>query len=96
MAEEKIYQAIVGKIIPHGRHGPYAVAHCDELSSVTFSLNLPVWQEGEWPEAGTYVLLSQIRKKRAGWLAKSGRFLRPFDEQRKESKVQNEQKGKRA
>ena len=74
------YQAIVGKIIPKGRHGPYAVAHCQEFGAVTFSLDLPVWQEEGWPESGMYVVLSQVRKKRAGWRAKSVRFAALFDQ----------------
>lgn len=75
-----VYQAVVDKIIPRGRHGPYAVARCQDLGMVTFSLDPPVWQEGEYPELGTYVVLSKIRKKRAGWRAQSGRFVTPFDE----------------
>jgi hypothetical protein len=80
--EKKGYQAVVEKIIPGGKHGPYAVARSDELGSVTFSLDKDVWQEGDWPEAGTCVMLSQIRKKRAGWRAQHGRYVEPSDEQR--------------
>lgn len=75
------YPAIVEKLVPNGRHGPYAIARCEELGSVTFSLEPPVWTEEDWPEQGMYVLLSQVRKKRAGWRAKIGRFVQPSDEQ---------------
>ena len=75
------YQAIVEKIISGGRHGPYAVARSDKLGSITFSLNDNVWREEDWPEPGTYVMLSQVRKKRAGWRAQHGRFIEPADEQ---------------
>lgn len=81
MAEDKAYQAVVEKIITDGRHGAYAVARCQELSAVTFSLDSPVWQEGDWPEPGMCVVLSKIRKKRAGWCAKSARYLIPSDQE---------------
>lgn len=79
MADEKSYRAIVEKVIPRGRHGPYAVARSVELESVTFSLDPEVWQEEDQPEPGMYVMLSQVRKKRAGWRAKRGRFVKPSD-----------------
>jgi len=75
------YEVVVQKIIPNGRHGPYAVARSEELTSVTFSLKPPVWEEEEWPQPGICVLLSKVRKKRAGWRAEYGRFLKPSDEQ---------------
>jgi hypothetical protein len=75
------YQAIVEKVIRRGKHGPYAVASSTELGSVTFSLDPPVWNEEAYPDRGTYVVLSNIQKKRAGWRARHGRFLRPADEQ---------------
>ena len=82
MAEGKSYQAVVEKIIRNGRHGPYAVARSEEIGNVTFSLDPEVWREDDWPEPGMYVVLSQIRKKRAGWRAKHGRFIVPSDEER--------------
>lgn len=89
--EEKGYQAIVNNIIVDGKHGSYAVARCEELGTVTFSLNPQVWQEEDWPDPGTCVVLSKVRKKRAGWRAEFGRFLTPSDEQqpviRKEHKA---------
>lgn len=72
-------QAVVNKIISSGRHGPYAVAS-SEIGTITFSLRPPVWTEEGWPENGTFVILSDVRKKRAGWRAMSGRFVRPSDE----------------
>ncbi len=81
MTNDKGYQAIVEKIILGGRHGPYAVARSPELGSITFSLDSEIWQEKDWPEPGICVMLSQIRKKRAGWRAKHGRFINPSDEQ---------------
>lgn len=75
------YRAIVEKIISKGPHGPFAVATEKTLGSVTFSLLPEVWQEEDLPERGMYVVLSQIRKKRAGWRARKGRYLKPSDEQ---------------
>lgn len=84
------YQAIVEKIIRNGKHGPYAVARSKELGSITFSLNSDVEREKDWPEPGTYVMLSQVRKKRAGWRAQYWRFVEPSDEQQ-QSEGSNEQ-----
>lgn len=76
------YIAIVEKVVPKGRHGPYAVARCDQIgATVTFSLDISVWEEDDAPEEGTYVMLSDVRKKRAGWRAMKGRFVRPSDKQ---------------
>ena len=80
MSNEKEYRAIVEKIIDKGQHGPYAVAKGKELDNITFSLKSPVWEEEDWPEPGMYVVLSRVRKKRAGWRANRGRFLKPSDE----------------
>lgn len=81
MANDRGYQAVVEKIIRGGKHGPYAVARTDEIGSITFSLDGNVWQEKYWPEPGMYVMLSQVRKKRAGWRAQYGRFIEPSDDQ---------------
>ncbi len=81
MANDRGYQAVVEKIIRGGKHGPYAVARTDEIGSITFSLDDNVWQEKDWPEPGMYVMLSQVRKKRAGWRAQHGRFIEPSDDQ---------------
>jgi hypothetical protein len=90
MADQNDYRAIVEKIYSHGPHGPYAVTSCDKLGSVTFSLDAVVWQESDRPEPGTYVILSQVRKKRAGWRAQKARFLEPADETTANS-IQKEQ-----
>jgi hypothetical protein len=74
------YKAVVEKVV-HGRHGQYAVATCEAFEgSVTFGLTSPVWNETDHPEPGTFVILTDIRKKRAGWRANSGRFFQPADE----------------
>ena len=78
---DESYRAIVQKVFPDGRHGPYAKATSETLGTVTFSLKPPVWEEKRFPDEGTYVILSGLTKKRAGWRADSGRFLRPSDEQ---------------
>ena len=77
----KSYTGMVEKIIPDGKHGPYAVASVDTLGSVTFSLRLRLGIENDLPEGGSIVILSGITKKRAGWRASQGRFLQPSDEQ---------------
>jgi hypothetical protein len=87
---EKTYRAIVQKVVLRGRHGPFAVATSEELEgSVTVSLESPVWQDSVMPERGMYLILSQVRKKRAGWRAFSGRLVQPSDEPT--SKEQREQ-----
>lgn len=75
------YRAVVQQII-EGKHGLYAVATSNQITeSITFSLDSNVWQEKEYPQNGYEVVLSDIRKKRAGWRAHSARFVRPTDEQ---------------
>ncbi len=82
MAPEKCYQAVVQQVIQNGKHGPYAVATCDGFNQpITFSLDSKVWQEDESPEPGMFVMLSKLRKKRAGWRAQIGRFVKPSDDQ---------------
>ena len=78
---DESYLAIIEKVIPEGHRGPYAVAKSTELGSVTFSLKSPVWTEKERPEPGTYVILTNILRKRGGWRANSGRFFKPSDQQ---------------
>lgn len=81
MANAKSYEAIVEKIIHDGRHGPYAVARCNELKTViTFNLSKTVWEEEIWPERGACVVLSRLFKKPSGWRATKARFLQPADE----------------
>ena len=81
MSSEEEYRGVVEKVISRGRHGPYAVACVSGVGLVTFALTDEVWGEKRWPDPGTLVVLSDIRKKRAGWRAESGRFVRPSDEQ---------------
>lgn len=90
MASNQGYQAVVVKIIRVGKHGPYAVAYTEEIGSITFSLDGNVWQEKDWPEPGMYVMLSQVRKKRAGWRAYHGRFIEPSDEQQTSNRTKKE------
>jgi hypothetical protein len=86
------YTAVVEKTISDGKHGSYAVASSEDLGTITFSLDPSVWQEEDWPEGGNVVVLSKVRKKRAGWRAHSGRFFQPSDEQQPATKQQH-QKG---
>lgn len=79
MSKSGGYVGIVEKIVLNGKHGAYAVARCEELGSVTFSLDKPVWRERSKPEEGVYVMLSDVQQKRAGWRAMRGRFVRPSD-----------------
>ena len=75
-------RAVVQKVILNGRHGPYAIATSEDvIGSITFSLERAVWREERIPEHGIVVLLSDLQKKRAGWRAMVGRFLKPSDEQ---------------
>lgn len=74
------YVAIVEKTVCNGKHGSYAIARSSELGSVTFSLDRKVWSETDEPERGVFVILSDVRKKRAGWRAMSARYERPADE----------------
>jgi len=77
-----IIKAVVQKVIQEGKHGPFAVATSNQIEgSVTFSLEPTVWKEKEWPERGMVVRLGELRQKRAGWRAKTGRFWTPSDEQ---------------
>lgn len=86
---KKKFKAVVQKVVKDGKHGPFAVATIEDFDgSVTFSLEPTVWQEDETPEAGEIVLLLRIRKKRAGWRAKQGRYYTPSDEQTANRKEQ--------
>ena len=78
--DNKSYTAIVQKTFADGRHGPFAKAS-SEIGTITFSQEPPVWTEDRKSEEGDTVVLSDVRKKRAGWRAESGRFFRPSDEQ---------------
>jgi hypothetical protein len=78
----------VEKIVAAGRYGPYVVVRDNELGTITFSLSQSVWNEDRWPDQGTFVVLSQIIRKHAGWRAMKGRFMKPSDEQSTESKAE--------
>jgi hypothetical protein len=82
--------AVVQKIVSTGKHGAFAVATADVLEgSIAFSLESTVWQEQSYPEAGEMVYLTNLRKKRAGWRAKKGRYYNPSDEQTENRKEQD-------
>lgn len=77
---EQVFFARVQKILP-GRHGPYVFARSAEIrGSITFSLNPQVWQESSQPTEGEIVVLSDLRRKDAGWRAHCARFMRPGDQ----------------
>ena len=77
--KDESYNAIVQRIVLQGKHGPYAVASHERLGDITFSLIPPVWEETDLPEHGIVVVLSTVRRKRAGWRAYLGRFFQPSD-----------------
>lgn len=80
--DEGNYVAVVQKVFLEGAHGPYAKASSEALGrTITFSLDRSVWEEQRFPEEGTYVVLSELTRKRAGWRANRSRFLRPTEEQ---------------
>jgi len=93
--DTETYRSIVQKVFLDGQHGPYAKATSEALGTITFSLKPSVWEEKRFPEEGTYVVLSGLIKKRAGWRADSGRFLRPSDEQPVTLTDKREKRGKR-
>jgi len=86
IGEATTLKAVVQKVID-GKHGCYAVANSDKIEgSITFSLDPTVWKEKVYPQEGYMVVLSDIRKKSAGWRAHSARFLRPNDKVSNSSK----------
>lgn len=76
-------EGVVQKVCLYGRHGPYAIATVEGVGSVTFSLEEEVWDEEDFPEEGEIVVLSRLRKKRAGWKAMAGRRYRLSDQKTK-------------
>jgi hypothetical protein len=65
-----------------GRSGRFAIAASDAMDgSITFSLHPPVWAEEQVPEPGDKVFLSDLKQKRAGWRAMSGRWPTPEESQ---------------
>ena len=83
MSGSDTVHGVVEKVVRDGRHGPYAVALSSDARrlNITFSLNPEHWREETHPEEGSFVVLSHLSKKRAGWRAARGRFLKPSDEQ---------------
>ena len=92
MENDESCQAIVQSVIRNGRHGAYVVATCEKLGTVTFSLQPEVWKENDVPQPGVYVMLSVFRKKRAGWRAEHGRYVKPSDQVQSSSQF-NPKKG---
>ncbi|MFI5240413.1 MAG: hypothetical protein ACHQUB_01770 [Candidatus Saccharimonadia bacterium] len=81
--------ATVQAVLP-GPHGPYVVATAVGLfGSITFALSEPVWLETDTPERGAMVVLSDLRRKQAGWRALSARYFRPEDEQSSIQQLEN-------
>ncbi|MEI7719964.1 MAG: hypothetical protein WCI89_02015 [bacterium] len=80
---DDLLRAVVQSVVPEGRHGPFAFATSEDerALSVSFSLNQEVWKEEHSPERGSFVMLGQLSRKRAGWRAAYARFLKPTDEQ---------------
>lgn len=76
-------EAVVQKIVPDGKHGPYFVATSPKIKdgSVTCSLDSSVWKEKKWPEEGSIVVISDVIMKREGWRANFARFKRLADRQ---------------
>tara|TARA_B100000508_G_scaffold136238_1_gene129004 strand:+ start:145 stop:387 length:243 start_codon:yes stop_codon:yes gene_type:complete len=69
MSETGVFRVVVEKVIPKGRHGPYAVGRHDQVGSITFSLTGEVWAEDNNPEPGEIVYLSELREMQKGWRA---------------------------
>lgn len=72
------YECIVSGVLD-GKHGPYAVATCDEIEggTITFSCKEPVWTEKHQPKPGDVVLLFDVYRRRGGWCARNARLKRP-------------------
>jgi hypothetical protein len=92
---EKSISAVIQKVIKEGKRGGYVVATSQKIKgSITFSLGGDVWQEETLPEVGVLVVLSDLRRKRAGWRAFKARFFRPADEQIADRKEQGNESEK--
>ena len=90
------YVAEVDKVVPDGKHGPYAVAYCEQLGQlISFSLERASWEEKRWPSGGSIVVLTDLEKKRLGWRANKGRFFRPSDERLAAQQQKQHQKKRR-
>lgn len=75
--------AKVVKVVPEGKHGPYAKAISQTRNvlkgDVTFSLDVTIWKEDTHPELGAIVVLEDLWKKAAGWRANVARLFRVTD-----------------
>jgi len=69
MPDTSVFRVVVEKIIPKGRHGPYAVGRHDEKGRITFSLTEEVWTGDSNPEPGEIVYLSDLHEMQKGWRA---------------------------
>ncbi len=78
--EEVLVRAIVKEIVYRGKWGLYAVAISNDVEgSIVFSPRKPYWNEEALPQLGMVVILSDLHKRRFGWRATRGRFMRPTD-----------------
>jgi hypothetical protein len=85
--DEATIVAVVQKIEDNGKNPGYVVTTSEKIiGSITFSLDNDIWKENANPKAGEIVVLSQLRKKRAGWRALNARFYRPSDEEIRKEK----------
>lgn len=84
-------RAKVTKVDTDGRYGPFAIAVADGFNgSITFFLgDEDLWPEASKPDVGDFVLLSDLRKKQAGWRAMKARFFKPGDEPQATSNQQS-------
>jgi len=98
MSSEESMPVVVEKVIAKGRHGPYAVAYHEILGSITVALEPEIWKEEEWPETGMFIVVSKLRRKRAGWRALAARYMQPCDEKQvpKRPKKPRKQKAERS
>jgi hypothetical protein len=77
---EHIIAIVQGILI--GAHGEFVVTTARGIpGSITFSLSPDVWHEESRPQQGIKVVVSDLRKKRAGWRAYHARYMRPSDQQ---------------
>ncbi len=79
-ADSHVYTARVARVIQG--ENPYGVAYSEAVSGpITFSLNPAhdVWCEETYPDRGTKIILTRLRKKDKGWRAYQARYLRPED-----------------
>ncbi len=80
------YQAIF-EGVESGDHGPYGVTRCDEMEgSITIHLTQKQVDRGRVPDNGTFLILSDLRRKPDGWRAQHWRYMRPSDEKNSKSK----------